>query len=41
MDINPIFNSRAIFKCNEVHVNEIKSAANAGLTPLGKDVGLF
>ncbi len=27
MDINPIFNSRAIFKFNEVHVNEIKSAA--------------
>ncbi len=26
MDINPIFNSRAIFKFKEVHVNEIKSA---------------
>ncbi len=27
MDINPIFNPRAIFEFNEVHVNEIKSAA--------------
>ncbi len=26
-DINPIFNSRAIFQFNEFHVNEIKSAA--------------
>ncbi len=26
-DINPIFNSRAIFQFNEVHVNEIKRAA--------------
>ncbi len=26
-DINPIFNSRAVYKFNEVHVNEIKSAA--------------
>ncbi len=25
--VNPIFNSRAIFKFNEVQVNEIKSAA--------------
>ncbi len=27
MDINPSFNSRAIFKCNEVQINEIKSTA--------------
>ncbi len=27
MDINPIFNSHAVYKFNEVHVNEIKSAA--------------
>ncbi len=27
MDINPIFNSRAVYKFNKVHVNEIKSAA--------------
>ncbi len=27
MDINPIFNSRAIFQFNEVQVKEIKSAA--------------
>ncbi len=27
MDINPIFNSRAVYKFNEVHVNEIKSTA--------------
>ncbi len=27
MDINPIFNSRAIFQFNEVQVNEIKRAA--------------
>ncbi len=27
MDMNPIFNSRAIFQFNEVQVNEIKTAA--------------